>query len=361
MTTVITVVGIRPDFIRMSEVFKRLDEDPDVSHLLVHTGQHYDKLMSGVFFDEMNIREPDHNLCCGGFGDHIEQGALRDKSLFKLIESLGLDKRDTIFLFLGDSNSVLSAIPLRKDGWKVGHIEAGQRSGDMTMLEECNRICCDVVSNVAFCYHDDFIKNLRKENYRGTALNVGNTIVEPTKKYGKFRDKKKEDYILLDIHRPENFNNENRLRNTLAFAELCSKWYDLPILMLSFGRTMGKITENEITLGKSIEVIPLVGYRKFLELQYHAKFMISDSGTAQEEPALLDTPVLVPRNYTERPQSVINKCSTHISVDTRTNTYFMSNAPIEMLLNRFENKCTNWLGSGNTSYEILYELKRFMK
>jgi UDP-N-acetylglucosamine 2-epimerase len=229
----------------------------------------------------------------------------------------------------------------------------------MTMLEEINRLTVDHVSNLACCYHKDFIDNLRKENYHGTALNVGNTIVEPTKKYGKFRDKKKEDYILLDIHRPENFNDENRLRNILTFAELCSKWYEIPILMLEFRRTMAIISEKEIPLG-SVKTIPLVGYKKFLELQYHSKFMISDSGTAQEEPALLDTPVVVPRNYTERPQSITNKCSIHVSMDSDINTFFKSPFAIDRMFDRFKDKCINWLGSGNTSYEILYGIKEYM-
>lgn len=347
---IVTVTGIRPDFIRMSEIFKKLDNDPDIRHILIHTGQHFDQMLSGVFFNELDIREPDYNLECGG-GNHIEQNAKRDSELFKLIQRLGLDKDDTTFVFLGDSNSVLSAVCLRKDGWKVAHIEAGQRSGDMRMLEEINRIIADSVSNQAFCYHADFVSNLKKENYRGKTYITGNTIVEPVKKYADL-SYRRENHILVDIHRPENFLHPKRMSNILDFCRICSKKYNLPIKLLSFRRTLTKISENGLSLS-GVESIPLVGYIEFIRLQQESLFLISDSGTAQEEPAIIDVPVIVPRDYTERPQSVDNGCSVMLDVNnTVTDTSF-----IDRYLKRFIHKSVSWLGAGQASNLIVTGLK----
>ncbi|MHA1690351.1 MAG: UDP-N-acetylglucosamine 2-epimerase, partial [Candidatus Heimdallarchaeaceae archaeon] len=122
MKTVMTITGIRPDFIRMSEVFKRLDKK--FNHILVHTGQHYDEMLSGVFFEELEIRKPDYNLACGGHEmNHVFQLNLLTRELYKLMDSL--EKKPDIILFLGDSNSVCSAVMLKKEGYQIGHIEAG--------------------------------------------------------------------------------------------------------------------------------------------------------------------------------------------------------------------------------------------
>src|SRR5579872_7354118 len=141
MKTVITVVGIRPDFIRMSEIFKKLDAN--FNHILIHTGQHYDKLLSDVFFQELEIRKPDYNLAIGGPGKkHYHQTADLSVKLIELIREK--QWRPDIILFLGDSNSVVSAVDLKKEGFTIGHIEAGMRSYAMYMPEEVNRRVCDI-------------------------------------------------------------------------------------------------------------------------------------------------------------------------------------------------------------------------
>ena len=134
MKTVMTISGIRPDFIRMSEIFKRLDTN--FNHVLVHTGQHYDELLSGVFFKELNIRKPDYTLNTGilGKGGHQYQLGYLSTEVIELIENENI--KPDIILFLGDSNTVCAALPLRKAGYKIGHIEAGMRSFDKRMLED---------------------------------------------------------------------------------------------------------------------------------------------------------------------------------------------------------------------------------
>ena len=186
MKNIITVSGIRPDFIRMSEVFKRLDEDGNINHTLIHSGQHYDSLLSDVFFKDLNIRQPDYNLNTGKeTTSHYEQQSILSTKLIKLIQNNNLSP--DLILFLGDSNSVLASIPLKKEGYTIGHIEAGMRSYDERMLEEINRKACDHVSSLLFVYHEDYKNNILKENISKDRIHVvGNTIIEPLRGIADF-------------------------------------------------------------------------------------------------------------------------------------------------------------------------------
>lgn len=347
MKTIITVTGIRPDFIRMSEIFKKLDEN--FNHILIHTGQHFDKLLSDVFFEELEIREPNFNLNVGGKGkEHFHQTGELSTKLIELIRKEKLNP--DIILFLGDSNSVCSAMSLKKEGYKIGHIEAGMRSYDKRMLEEINRIVCDHCSDYLFVYHENYKQKAIKENIKEDSIFVvGNTIVEVAKKH-KPSENKKNNKIILDIHRPENFKYKNRLENIIEYAKYVSKEYDLPVFMLGFKRTLDYIKEYNIDLD-NIQVIDLLPFKKYIDEVYHSKFIISDSGTAQEEPALLNTPVIVPRDYTERPESVENNCSFMLDVNSCYN-YVWSSSLTWLLLNS-NNRKTEWMGNGKTSEKII--------
>lgn len=349
MKTVITVTGIRPDFIRMSEIFKKLDDN--FNHILIHSGQHFDRLLSDVFFDELDIREPDYNLGVGGPGkEHFHQTAELSVKLIELIRSENLNP--DIILFLGDSNSVTCAVDLKKEGYKIGHIEAGMRSYDKRMLEEINRVVCDHCSDLLFVYHDNYKDKALKEGIsEDSVFVVGNTIVEVVNKL-KYDGPKKKDRIILDIHRPENFNYEDRLRNIIKYSNKISESYGLPIKMLGFGRTLNKIKEFDIDLGK-IEVVDLMSFKEYTKSVYHSKFIISDSGTAQEEPSLLRTPVIVPRDYTERPESVENNCSFMVDVNSDRD---WANSESWLLLNCNKSD-TKWLGDGTTSDKVIEILK----
>ena len=354
MKTVVTISGIRPDFIRMSEIFRKLDEN--FNHILIHTGQHYDKMLSGVFFDELKIRKPDYNLRIGGDNaEHFEQQSVLTTAIIDLLR--GEKIKPDIILFLGDSNSVLAAVPLKKEGYKIGHIEAGMRSYDRRMLEEINRVVCDHCSDLLFVYHEDYKKQALKEGIPEENIYVvGNTIVEPCLKILKDFSYlcKKNDLILVDIHRPENFKSKIRLQNIIAFVDKCRKKFGVEVKMLEFKRTFDYIKQFKLEkdlIEAKIQVIPLMSYKEFLRLQYDSLFVISDSGTAQEEAALLGTPVIVPRDFTERPQSVDNNCSYMLDVE---NTNFQ-----DFTFDWFDYVfCTKvgkieWLGNGTTSANII--------
>lgn len=354
--TVVTVTGIRPDFIRMSEVFKKLDAA--FNHILVHTGQHYDKMLSDVFFDELNIRKPDYNLGIGSEGkEHFEQVGDLSTKIIHLLRNIEKETKVDCVVFLGDSNSVCSAIPIKKEGYKIAHIEAGMRSGDMRMLEEVNRITCDVVSDFLFTYHSDYSLNLGKENVKGQYFNVGNTIVEPTLLH-RGLPVKRESIITVDIHRPENFKYRHRLLHILELVNYLGWYTKKTVKFLKFPRTMQYI--NQLDLGRGfisqIEFVDLMSYKNYLKLQQQSAFIISDSGSAQEEAALLNIPVIVPRDFTERQQSVDYGCSIMLDVNHQ---YPGNLNKIERFVSNFEPDIM-WLGDGITSSKITEHLQELL-
>lgn len=358
--TVVTITGIRPDFIRMCQVFKQLDNH--FNHILIHTGQHYDSALSDVFFKQLNIRDPDYILETGKTSaNHFEQLAYLTTAIPKLFEEN--DIHPDLILFLGDSNSAGVSFPLKKAGYKIGHIEAGMRSYDKRMLEEINRTICDHCSDILFVYHSDYLEQLRKENITKNVFIIGNTIIEPFSLFSEsiMREPKQNNMILLDIHRPENFKYPSRLKNIFEFANNCIKKYNIPVKMLYFKRLNDAIEINALDLGK-IETIPLFAYKEYLNTIYHCRFIISDSGTGQEEPSLLKTPVIVPRDFTERPQSYENNCSIQLLVETEhgTNEEIVFNW-IETLENKTIEMDNSWLGEGNASKTIAKEIITFLE
>jgi UDP-N-acetylglucosamine 2-epimerase len=352
--TVMTISGIRPDFIRMSEIFKKLDKN--FNHILVHTGQHYDKLLSDVFFDELEIRKPNYILETGKNGStHYHQLGYLSVAIMDLLKNENL--KPDIILFLGDSNTVCAALPLRKEGYIIGHIEAGMRSFDKCMLEEINRTTCDHCSHILFVYHDEYKKYVENENIKDNVHVVGNTIVEVCKPFVQDIPKRL-DMILMDIHRPENFKYENRMRNIIAFGNECGKKFGLPVCMLKFHGTCKILSEMNIELG-NIELVDLMPYKKYLDTVHHCKFLISDSGTGQEEPAFFNTPVIVPRDFTERPQSVESHCSYMLNVNDLNNQTQVFDY-LEKIFNGDLCIDTKWMGDGNTSDLIIEHLTKFL-
>ena len=361
MKKIMTLIGIRPDIIRMSSVIKKLDQHFD--HKVVWSGQHYDDALFKNFFEEFGLRTPDFNLNCGvSARDHFDQLINGWRALNSFCSSF---KPDAI-IFLGDSNTVLFSIPLKKNGHKIVHIEAGMRSGDRMMMEEINRTCCDNVADIFFTYHHNYSLNLIREGKnRDNIFNVGNTIVEPCLEVVRNNGLKKiqptRDFVLLDIHRNENITNRRRLKKILDFASYVGHGCNLPVFMLGFNRTLKLIKEFEIKQHDNISVIPLKSFVDHTIAEYNAYCIISDSGTDQEQAALLKTPVIVPRDYTERPESVDSGCSYMLT--SVTNFFFWKDA-IRWLKEYYMNvpvhnygQMTRWLGDGNTSNNIVQKLK----
>lgn len=346
--TIVSIVGIRPDFIRMSKIFKLLDKN--FNHILIHTGQHFDKNLSEIYFNQLDIRTPDYNLNIGGFGkEHFHQNAELSVKIIELFRNKNINPN--LILFLGDSNSVACSVSLKKEGYIIGHIEAGMRSGDKRMLEEINRIICDHCSDYLFVYHKNYKKKLLKENIKRDSIYVvGNTIVEVCKDFINqiTNNPKKNENILLDIHRPENFKYKDRMEWIIKYANMCYSKYKKPIRMLNFKRTIDQINKFNLNL-QNIEIIELMNYKEYLNFIYHCQFIISDSGTSQEEPALLNTKVIVPRDFTERPESVDKNCSFMLNENN-----FESSLKWLDTDNKID---TKWLGKGKTSKQIISIIK----
>ncbi len=354
MKNIIFVAGIRPDLIRLPCIFKKLDENFNLT--IVHSGQHYDKMLCDVFFDDLQMRQPDYNLNIGGPGKkHYHQSADASVRLLELIDEQNLDP--DIVLYIGDSNSVVSAVSVKKEGYKVGHIEAGMRSYDRRMLEEINRITCDHCSDILFVYHTDYREICRHEGISWEKIVIcGNTSVEVCAPYVEQLTKKpkKKDFILVDIHRPENFLYPDRLKKILSFINRCGSWANLPVKMLKFPRAFAEIEKLNLDLGV-IRPIELMTFSQHMQAQYDAAFMISDSGSAQEEPALLNTPVLVPRDFTERPQSMINNCSKLVKMGDENGIVSHWYSCFDWARKHTHSK-KEWLGEGKTSEIITQEL-----
>lgn len=353
---IVSILGIRPDLIRCSEIIRRFDEEFD--HILIWTGQHFDQLLSDVFFQDLKIRRPDYDLNMGKeFTTHHSLSGMIGSKVIELLEKEKI--KPDAFFFLGDSNSVAAAMPLKKeygDTVKNIHCEAGMRSGDKRMLEEINRIVCDHCSDLHFVYHEDYKTNLLRENLpHNNIYVVGNTIVEVCNKFkvNIFSSASKPKFILMDIHRPENFKYLKRLENIMYYAHLFASYYNVFVKIVKFPRTMIELRKCAYK-EQFIEFVDLMSYKDFLRAQKECLFMLSDSGTAQEEPALLGVPVIVPRDYTERPQSVVNDCS--LMLDVNEVTSFEFKRAISWL-EKPPKMNISWLGDGHTAEKIINVLK----
>lgn len=347
---IVTITGIRPDFIRMSKVFERLDKN--FNHIMIHTGQHYDDELSKIFFDELNIRKPDFTLNTGQSSkNHYEQLSYLSKSIIELIYKE--DLTPDLILFLGDSNSALASLPLFKEGFKIGHIEGGMRSYDRRMPEEVNRVVCDYVSDLIFVYTPLYKQRLLQENKpKENIFVVGNTITEVVKEYMPIGIKSK-NYLVADIHRNENLKSIEHYNHILSYLEHLGKRFNMPVKLVRFNRGVKLIDEGNLLRDKkNIELVGPFGFLKFLELQYNSFGVISDSGTAQEECPLLGVPVAVPRKSTERPESIENKNSILVGEDRDQEVMTEETAQF------FESYSVNndqlkWLGDGKTSERII--------
>ncbi|MDQ7817351.1 MAG: UDP-N-acetylglucosamine 2-epimerase (non-hydrolyzing) [Melioribacteraceae bacterium] len=352
---IVTITGIRPDFIRMSKVFEKLDEN--FEHIMIHTGQHYDDELSRIFFKELKIRKPDFTLATGqNSSNHYEQLSYLSKEVIYLLKRKKINP--DIILFLGDSNSALVSAPLFKEGYRIGHIEGGMRSYDRRMPEEVNRVICDYVSDIVFVYTPLYKERLIKENKNpGQISVVGNTIVEVVKEYLPTGPRKR-DFILADIHRSENLKETTQFNHILQYLNQLSTKTGLEVRLVKFNRAVKMIEQyNLLSDKKNIKLIGPYGFLDYLDLQFNAYGIVSDSGTSQEECPLLGVPVAVPRLKTERPESIENRNSILVG-ETRPINKMVSETISFFERYSISKKQIKWLGDGKTSEKIINILKR---
>jgi UDP-N-acetylglucosamine 2-epimerase (non-hydrolysing) len=304
---VAVILGTRPEIIKMSPVIREL-ERRGIDHFVLHTGQHYSHNMDGVFFEVLGLNPPKYNLGVGS-GTHGEETG----RMLVGIERILAEERPGCVLVEGDTNTVLAgALAAAKMHIKVGHVEAGLRSGDMSMPEEVNRIVADHVSDYLFAPTQVSAQNLLREGISAQKIVVtGNTIVDAVQQSLSLvegRGAKSiaglDRYLLVTIHRQENADNPARLRKIIEGLNLVSEELGLEVVYPAHPRARKRLKDFGISLGEMIRAIDPVDYLSFLILERGADLILTDSGGVQEEACILGVPCVTLRDNTERPETL---------------------------------------------------------
>ncbi len=295
------VVGARPNFIKVAPVMRALGNRPGVHQTLIHTGQHYDRNMSDVFFRELELPEPDFNLAVGS-GSHAEQTG----QIMQSFEPVVLDQKPDFVLVYGDVNSTIAAaLVCAKLRFPVAHVEAGLRSFDRGMPEEINRLLTDQISDLLFTPSEDGDQNLLREGIPRERIHlVGNVMIDTLMRLlpktssisiGNLPQR----FALVTLHRPSNVDEPTSLKKLLNALQTIS--LRLPIIFPVHPRTKQKITQLGFNPSEQFQLWEPQSYLQFLKLQQNATVVITDSGGIQEETTFLGTPCLTLRDTTERP------------------------------------------------------------
>jgi UDP-N-acetylglucosamine 2-epimerase len=300
---VMTILGTRPEIIRLSEVIKRCDKEFD--HILVHTGQNYDYELSQIFFDELGVRKPDYYLNCAGKNLGKTMGNVISRS-YDLIQEV---KPDAL-LILGDTNSALSAISAKRLKCPIFHMEAGNRCWDWNVPEMTNRVMIDHISDVNMPYSHFAYLNLMREGLRkdGTfitgspmleVINAHRQQIEDSDILEKLHLEKGK-YMVMSAHREENIDIPEKFNSLFPALNQIADEYKMPVIFSVHPRTRKKLEQNGFRLSPYIREEKPFGFFEYLKLQEDAFCVLSDSGTLTEESYILNFPAVLIRDSTER-------------------------------------------------------------
>ena len=316
----VTFLGIRPDLIRAHKLLALLDRgqaEHGYRHIYVHSGQHFDYQLDGVFHRQLGVRRPDLNLRVGrtlkksGKTGHVHQSALLFTATARMLDNL----RPDAVLYLGDTNTVVSSLIVAKYGVPVLHIEGGGRSFDWRMPEEKNRIVIDHLSDVIYCYLDRYKQILLAEGIPEYRIVVtGNIIVDALTSFLPLADRnpilkrlavRQKEYVLCTLHREENIADAGiftaKIRGLAKLSETMPVVFPVMPRVRARIRTLGL---QKLFEGSRILRTKPLGFLEFLKLEKEARLIVSDSGTVQEESLLLGVPCLITRRSTERPETI---------------------------------------------------------
>lgn len=298
---IVTVIGARPQFIKAAVVSRAIAAHKDIKEVIVHTGQHFDANMSDIFFEEMCIPKPDYNLNVNGLGHGAMTGQMLEK-----IETVLLQEKPDWVLVYGDTNSTIAgALAAKKLHIKVGHVEAGLRSFNMDMPEEINRILTDRISDILFCPTETAVNNLKKEGYENINCRIvrnGDVMQDAAFFYAGRAVRPKadipEEFVLCTVHRAENTDDPERLRNIFSALEEISK--TCRVVLPLHPRTKGKLSAIGYDTNNShILFIEPVGYLEMVWLLKHCRLVMTDSGGLQKEAYFFNKYCITMRDETE--------------------------------------------------------------
>ncbi len=303
---VMTILGTRPEIIRLSEVIKKLDLYCD--HLLIHTGQNYDYELNEIFFKDLGVRKPDIFLNTAG-----KTSSETIANVIKEADKVFIKNIPDAVLILGDTNSSLSAIPAKRRKIPIFHMEAGNRCFDMRVPEEINRRIVDVISDVNLTYSQIARDYLIKENFPSERIiNTGSPMMEVIEKnYKKIKDSeiirklnlKKFQYFLISSHREENIDGKN-FKKVIDIINVISEKYKIPVIFSTHPRTRDRLKKLKIGINDLVQFHKPFCFTDYINLQINSKCTISDSGTITEESSILNFPALNLRESHERPEGM---------------------------------------------------------
>ena len=303
---IVTVVGTRPEIIRLSATIKMLDQHTD--HVLVHTGQNYDYELNEVFFEDLGLRRPDHFL----EADTSSLGAALGTILSKT-EKVLLEEKPDAFVVLGDTNSCISAVMAKRLKVPVFHMEAGNRSFDENVPEETNRRLVDHVSDYNLAYTEHARRNLLAEGIHPARILVTGSPMREVLDQNRLQIDASDvlerqglragHFFMVSLHREENVDNADRLASAVKSLQALRSEYNLPVLVSTHPRTRRRLEELPDESKDGIIFHPPFGFHDYVKLQIEAKLVLSDSGTISEESSMLNFPAVTMRDATERPEA----------------------------------------------------------
>lgn len=304
-----TVVGTRPEIIRLSRVMAALDASAAIEHIIVHTGQNYDYELNQIFFDDLGIRKPDFFLNAAGATATETVGQI----LIKIDPLLESEKPDA-FLVLGDTNSCLCAIPAKKRHIPIFHMEAGNRCFDQRVPEETNRKIVDHISDVNLTYSDIAREYLLREGLPADRIiKTGSPMFEVLNHYlpeinsSNILNRlnlEENKYFVVSAHREENINSDKNFKGLMQSLNLIAEKYGFPIIVSTHPRTQKMIDSKQIAMRPEVQFLKPMGFNDYNALQMKSFAVLSDSGTISEESSTLNFPALNIRDAHERPEAM---------------------------------------------------------
>lgn len=304
-----TVVGTRPEIIRLSRIMAALDASNAIEHILVHTGQNYDYELNQIFFDDLEIRKPDYFLDAAGKSATETIGQI----LIKIDPLLESEKPDA-FMVLGDTNSCLCAIPAKKRHIPIFHLEAGNRCFDQRVPEETNRKIVDHISDINLTYSDIAREYLLREGLSADRIiKTGSPMFEVLNHYlpqinaSDILQKlnlEENKYFVVSAHREENINSEKNFKGLMDSLNLIAEKYGYPIIMSTHPRTRNMIDNKKIEMRPEVQFLKPMGFNDYNALQMKSFAVLSDSGTISEESSTFNFPALNIRDAHERPEAM---------------------------------------------------------